>query len=199
MQRPRHHFLASSRFPDDQYGRFHGRRAIDEGKHLLHRGAFADDVAVVPPLAQLTPQSQQLLPEAFVLEHLSHLQQQFFGIQGLGQIGGRPCLDRIHRLRDRPIARHQHDGRPRMVLHHPTEQFPAIHFRHHQVRQNQIGPRRQRLHRLLAIRCGLHVIPLIAQHAGHRIPHRRVVLDQQNMKPIPVHCSLAPSPPNSCP
>src|SRR5687768_8321641 len=103
-------------------------------------------------------------------------------IQRLGQVRRRAGLDRVHRLRDRPVPRHQDDRGFRMVRRDPPKQRSPVHLGHHQVRDDQVGPRRERIHRLLPVDGRLHLVPLVAQRRTDALAHRSVVFHQQNLK-----------------
>src|SRR5205823_5329390 len=62
-----------------------------------------------------------------------------------------------------------------------------IHIGHHQIGQNQIGSRLERIHRLASIGGGLNCISFIAQNGGDGVAHGGIILDQQNMEAVFAH------------
>jgi hypothetical protein len=87
------------------------------------------------------------------------------------------------------VGGHRDERNPRQhpvgALHDPK--LPAVHHRHHEIEQDQIGRLRraaQRLQRLAAVGDGRHRGSLVAQQIGERGTDVLVVFDQEQTKPL---------------
>ena len=122
-----------------------------------------------------------LSPEPHAFERPSDHQYQFVGVERLGQVVRRALPHGAHGGLDSAEGGHEHDGQLRGVLAELAQKLYAVHARHLQIREHQIGREllgaRQALE---AVGGGLDLIPLFFQDLRESGPRVRFVVDDED-------------------
>ena len=171
MDPARHQLLAGTAFTCNQDG-----RPITAGaRHLLvyglHHGTHADDIFEAVFALKLGAQAVHLLFQLLLLDGALDEEIQFIVIERFLNVVGGAALHRLDRGFHGAVARHDDEFNVRILAFHGAEELDAVHFRHLEIRKNEIdiailGQHGQRFARR---RDGPGVIALALEHAGtHR-------------------------------
>jgi hypothetical protein len=143
--------------------------------------ALADDVPEGEIPAHFLTQAHILLPQVLPLLGLAQGQQDFVGLERLGDIVVGPALHGFHGRVQVPVGGH-HDHRG---LHLPAlerlQQLQPVHLGHDHVQEDEIekvGLRQAQ--RLLPAPGGQDLIPFPLEDQGKHVAHGFFVVDDQN-------------------
>ncbi len=139
VQGLREQLLAGAALAEQQHGGRGGRHLPDRLEHREHLGALADQVVeavlVLEPLAQRA----RLLEQPLLLERLLEHDLQLLDVDRLAEVVLRAQLHGLDGGLHRAVGRHHDDHRLRADLLDLGQQLDAVHARHAQVGQHDVG------------------------------------------------------------
>jgi hypothetical protein len=131
--------LSRAGLAQDQDVRLRARRLPDELEDLGHGGATTDDVLQTQHLLELLAQVPVLEVQLTVTQGAFHRHRELVHRKVLRQVVERPFLDGGDRRFDRRERRDHDDGQTGIDVVRPTQQLHAIHGRHLEVGEQEIG------------------------------------------------------------
>ena len=187
MDRLGHFFLPRSRLTGDENGGFAPGHLPNDGEHLLHLFALADDVRF---LAFQGLESLQLPRLPLVVEgsHDPHLElRQLEGLLDI-VVGSEP--HGLHRRLDRAIGGHHQDLDVLIHLLRLSQHLEPIRFGHPHVGDDQVEVLLIEPADCLApVGGGLGIVAMVAEQSLQILPQGFLVLDDQEALHFPSPCS----------
>ena len=174
----------------------HGRvgrrgRPRDQVHDLAHRRALGHDAG---PSAQGGAQAGDLLPEPPLAQGVLEGGEKLLDAERLGDVMVGAGLHRLDGRVDAAEGGDDDHRRPGLARAHLPQELVAAHARHHQVRDHDVdGPVSQLVEGLGAARGAQHVVARLAQLVVQELPHRVVVLDDEQ-RGTPRHDARASRP-----
>ena len=146
----------------------------------LHLRTASDNVFELVLFAQLLPELYGLLQQPSAGEDSPYLDLEFIDIDGLGKVVLGPFLHRLDGGLDRSEGGHHHEWGVVILKPYAREQLEAVHAGHLEVRKDQVGQvARNRVERLITVRCGDHVVSVLAQYLGKGFARVLLVVDYE--------------------
>ena len=181
MERARHQLLAGAALARDEDGRAGRRGHLDEVMDLLHRAAGAEETAEPARFFELATEEGHLAHDLRLLERLLDERPEPARLHRLGDVVVDPALHRRHRgIHGRVPGEDDHCG-GRAVLLKGAGEGQAVHPGHHEVRDHQIRPDRERaLEGLVAVVRLLDLVSPAGQQCGETIERVGVVIGHKN-------------------
>ena len=177
VERFGHQILAGAVLAGDQHLGLGRRRPPDLGDEPLDRRALAEDAERIRGRARFGEAQRRDLCG------LRQDVEEALRIDGLLDEVERPALERLHRGRDRALARNHDDARLRRLLADHRQRLEPAHARHVDVEQDGVeAPLLHRFERSHAVGRYGHAVPFVLQHAAQRSADLRIVVDHQDLQ-----------------
>jgi hypothetical protein len=178
MNRARHELLADAALSLNQHRRIGRRRSRDRRRHLPERRAVADHL--MTHLDRFLQRSVFVAEPALVEGVPETHQHPVAGKWLLDEIE-RALLGGLDRCADRSMAGHHHHWEGIVDGPDPIEHFEAVHSRHLDVEQHEIGTfafdQRQSF---LTRGCGEKFVSLVLEGHLQRVANGGLVVDDEN-------------------
>ncbi len=181
MDRLGHEFLAGSALAADEHGCLTRRHPADQGGHLQHLAAFADDAFDPMALLERFAQLSILGVQAVALADLLDLVQELIEIERFGEIVVGSVFDRRDRGLDAAVSGHDDHRGLGIDAAHRSQQIEAGKLGHLLIRQDQIERLLAKgLQPLLAALGRGRLKTLFSEKAADQLALRRFVIHYQN-------------------
>ena len=205
VDRARDQLLARTGLAEHQDVRFRAGRLADELEDLRHGRAAADEIFEAERSLQLLAEVPVLELELALAQATLDRHAQLVHREVLGQVVEGPVLDRGDRRFDGGEGGEQNDRKSRIHLASAAQHLHAVHARHLEVGQQEVGTLRlDERERAMRVGRGQTLVAGPLQDAGTVLDHIRLVVDHQHAlrrharspgrEPWNVRTNVVPSP-----
>ena len=135
----RQQFLAAAALAQQQDGHVPGRQTPGHADEFVHRAGAPHQTLEGIAFVHLAAQAVDLLAQLALSERTLDDDLEGVGVNRLAQVIGGTRPDGLDRRRNRPVGGDQHDRQIRRLPAQLGQQLDAVHARHDQIRDHQVG------------------------------------------------------------